>query len=405
MTIGSWTVGQYSTNFTGLNAAKIWSGADGRTIPGRVSRKSQWNSYSMSHRASQSGPMPLTIQASDDGVNWTVFTNGFNWASVVGNSQFDGQIIGDDINGKWSVRDEYALLAKLLAKVKSHSYNVGVSLAEVDKFSSGVVSTLNNLGRGVLDLSRGDFTSFARRFGASPPSSTVVRRKLNTLDVSGRFLEMRYAWTPAIQDVFSAAEAFEALSNGPRQQVFKVSRKRKSSVFNTGLGFGRIEGTEVVKRTYTYEAYEELGAFRQMGLGNPASILWERIPYSFVVDWFIPIGTYLELIGQIPFLKGRFLRTDSIRLDYDGPLVKNADGKWGGWKFIKPIPSINSRHFTLQRTTPSSLSVPKPTLKVEGSVQGKRVQNAIALTHQVFARALHLQSESVVRAQRVRTKY
>lgn len=35
-----------------------------------------------------------------------------------------------------------------------------------------------------------------------------------------------------------------------------------------------------------------LFAVEQLGLLNPASIAWELTPFSFVVDWFLPIGTY-----------------------------------------------------------------------------------------------------------------
>lgn len=344
----------------------------------------------MSHRKSITPiPAPLSLQASDNGKTWFDFTGVNPYTQVVGAQQFEPNLpsLSSDIGGNWRTQDEYRLLAKLLAKVKSHSFNVGVSLAEVDKFAGGVVSTLKNLAFGVLDLSEGDFGHFARRFGTYPPRPGVTR-KLNLLDVSGRFLEMRYAWMPAIDDVYSASQAFEAISNGPRQKVIKVSGKRKSTIYATAT-FGRFVGQQTVKRTYTYEAYEEMAAYRQMGLGNPASILWERIPYSFVVDWFIPIGTYLELIGQIPFLKGRFMRSDSLSYSYGGTPIPDADGKYGGWKFVRPArwAAIDSRHFQYCRTLPSSLSVPRPSLHVEGAIQGRRVQNAIALAHQVFANA------------------
>lgn len=387
MTIGSWTVGPYSSSFVSYNAAKQWSGQDGKTIPGRVSRRSQWNDYSVSHRVSKATkPAPLTIEASDNGTSWTQFTGLNPYTQVVGAQLYEPNLpaVTNDIGGFWLVQDEYELLAKLLKKVKGHTFNVGVALAEVDKFAGGVVGTLKNLGLGVLDLSEGNFGAFARRFGTYPPSPRV-QRKLNTRDISGRFLEMRYAWLPAIGDTYSAAQAFEAISNGPRQQLFRVSGKRTSDIYATAT-FGRYKGVQVVRRSYAYEAYEELGFYRQMGLGNPASILWERIPYSFVVDWFWPIGTYLELIGQVPFLKGRFLRSDSIKQTFSGSPIADANGKWGGWKYVRPpnYAPINSLHFQYCRKKLSSLSVPRPTIRVAGAVQGKRVQNAIALVHQVF---------------------
>jgi hypothetical protein len=30
------------------------------------------------------------------------------------------------------------------------------------------------------------------------------------------------------------------------------------------------------------------------GISNPASVIWEKLPWSFVVDWFLPVGTFLN---------------------------------------------------------------------------------------------------------------
>ncbi|UUW21163.1 MAG: maturation protein [Sanya fiers-like virus 2] len=36
---------------------------------------------------------------------------------------------------------------------------------------------------------------------------------------------------------------------------------------------------------------------QQLGLSNPALLAWEVLPYSFVVDWFLGIGTFLRQFG------------------------------------------------------------------------------------------------------------
>ena len=34
-----------------------------------------------------------------------------------------------------------------------------------------------------------------------------------------------------------------------------------------------------------------------LGLNNPANIVWEKVRYSFVVDWLLPIGPWLSSFG------------------------------------------------------------------------------------------------------------
>jgi hypothetical protein len=37
-----------------------------------------------------------------------------------------------------------------------------------------------------------------------------------------------------------------------------------------------------------------LNSWGSFGLLNPAAVAWELLPFSFVVDWFLPVGRYLE---------------------------------------------------------------------------------------------------------------
>lgn len=400
MTTGSVRTGTFPAGgTTKIHYAKAWTGGDGRTIPGRVSRKTQWNGYVMATQKFRSSqPNQIGVRRVTPPGAYELRTNAGWFAgggsdplargyATFGNGSISATFPTSLFNQVWTASEELKLLAKLRQKVIGHSYDMGVSLAEVDKLATTVVGTIKSLGFGVMDLRKKDFSGFARRFGTHPPSREASRRLL-AADISGRFLEMRYAWQPAINDAFEAAKAFEALSNGPRQQTFKVSSRKSRSVrMNTNYGF--VQQQLVVRRHYTYEMYEELSAFRQMGLGNPATILWERIPWSFVVDWFIPIGTYLSVVGQVPFMKGRWLRTSSVKTICSGsaPMDPSVSGLTN-YIPMPPTPSAEFTLFNLERTVSfSAPSVPRPSLQVAGAVQGKRIGNAVALAHQLFVGA------------------
>jgi hypothetical protein len=392
MTVGSWTTGTYpSGGATKLHAAKAWSGGDGKTIPGRISHKDKWNNYTMCHQWFHSGNPneigtinPIT-QVYTKRTNHSWNTGAGSPLGSIGYSTFgDGTVSAtfptSQFSNFWTAREESKLLSKLLKKIKGHELHLGVSLAEVDKLAGTVLGTLRNLVYGLDDLRKLRFAAFARRFGARPPRKDRVER-LRLLDISGRFLEMRYAWEPTIADVYEAAKAFEALSNGPRQYLNRA-RRRKSQQVGYRTNYCQVNQTVEVSRTYLFEMYEEMGAFRQMGLTDPLSIIWERIPFSFVVDWFMPIGTYLTLIGQIPFLKGRFLRTSSIRWNTSGTYQA---APFSGVDSASPSVNADWVRFNLERIpTSGPPSVPFPDFTVSGAVAGKRIQNAIALAHQIF---------------------
>ncbi len=393
MTTGSITTGSFPlVNTNKFHYAKSWVGGDGRTIAGQYGPQQKWNNYRMGMmRFRSTNSNRVGFKETATGV--TGEADNHSWNKIGGDPKAQGYValFGSEASSAFptaqfelifDARQELALLSKLLTKVKGHSLNLGVALAEVDKLANTIASTIHDLSKGVVYLSRGRYDQFARLFGAAPPDRKSHRR-LQIADVGGRFLEMRYAWEPAIADAFEAAKAFEEISNGPRvSRTYKGRRVQSSTVLVTN--YCDVPQKIEARRSYTYEMYEEMSVARQLGLANPASILWERCPWSFVVDWFIPIGTYLELIGQIPFMKGRWLRTDSIKW--------NASGKFPGRPFggLEPFgikPDCEMEIFNLQRVPlEGPPSVPHPTFRVAGAVQGKRLQNAVALAQQIFSK-------------------
>jgi hypothetical protein len=126
-------------------------------------------------------------------------------------------------------------------------------------------------------------------------------------------------------------------------------------------------------------------AQRQLGLLDPATVLWEIIPYSFVVDWFLPIGSYLDNLNQIPNLVGRFVTTD---------IRERKDFRWqwaphgGASDYIIELtkfPSYCDRSSVeVTRTVSYNISVPKPSFNLDGLTKGLRVYNAVALASAAF---------------------
>jgi hypothetical protein len=314
-------------------------------------------------------------------INHSWFTMGMGYGPVNLDGTISSVFPTSTFNNYWTSREESALLSKLLKKIKGHDANLGVSLAEVDKLAGTVSGTLHNLTNMAIDLSRGNFARAARRLGSRPPRKDRVE-KLRTLDISGRFLEMRYAWEPTIKDTFETCKAFEEISNGPRTARTRAGKRKLTTIMGSTNYCPGIPMVVEVRRSYLFEQYEEMSFARQMGLANPLEIIWERIPWSFVIDWFIPIGTYLNLIGQVPFMKGRWCRTSSMRVTVGATGANRGPGR----DPASPNPSAEWERFNLERSvslTPPS--VPFPSFRVAGAVGGKRVMNAIALAHQVVS--------------------
>jgi hypothetical protein len=294
----------------------------------------------------------------------------------------------------WTSNDQLRLLQKLLQRVKSHDFNLAVNLGQLHQMVDLLESNLRKLGRAAIALKRGNFAIAARQLGAKPRGT-----RLKTGDISGRWLELQYGWLPLLGDSFEAAKAFEAISNGPRSQLYRVSNKKES------IGNGSqskalfdVPYKERLTRYIQYECVEEMGFARQLGLLDPLSVAWELLPWSFVADWFIPIGSYLDLVNQVPSLKGRFLTTEVRKREALGQgkvgiksnFYQLFGSTWSRPHFYSPtrIPILRQKRTDLTRTYSESLPVPFPDMHLGGAVQGRRVWNAISLAQQRFGAPL-----------------
>lgn len=374
------TPGAPPSGSTGFWTYHNWSGTDGKyeNTGGRI--RSKWNSY-VAQKA--------RLQISNAQVLWHCpLSGGHNTVSNFLVNFYNNDSVGSSL-GSFSASEKNAILAKLLSKVKGHSFNAAVNLSQAGQLASMVSSNLGKLGRSIMALKHGDFATAARQLGAAPKVS-----RLRSTDISGRWLELQYGWLPTISDTFEAAKAFEAISNGPMTARFSTGR-HKTGGQTVSTGIGSIEAHLSQERVinYTFEAEEELSFSRQLGLTDPLSILWEHIPYSFVVDWFIPIGTYLSNLNQIPHLKGRWMVTESIVTrgftvhKLPGPLpFCGTHGFQQCDSFSINVKGNYSRINTARDALASPPKVSFPGVKLGGAVHDRRVWNAISLASQRFLR-------------------
>lgn len=359
MTTGSWSVGDYSSSFA---ASKSWTGGDGKTEPWAGGIRAKWNNYAMSHRkmrqivsAYSAGPSVLTTLA--------------DIRSAVG----------------WSNNDDLRLLNKLAEKVRGHSFDLGVNIAEASKSYGTILGNLQSVGSALVHLKHGRYDSALRVLGRGKggPLNQKRVKALDLKDLSGRWLETQYAFLPMISQSYEAAKALESVTKH-RDLKFHVNSSAKRKTINGSASTGIY--TANIKYTYSKgisaELYEDISLSRSLGLLNPLEIAWEVVPYSFVVDWFLPIGSYISAWGVIPKLVGRFMTTErggGKGLQYS----KGTNSSFGDlWKLYA---AVNRREeiFAIQRTPSSSLSIPRPTFnRLPAALSPRRLLSSVSLIHQ-----------------------
>lgn len=119
----------------------------------------------------------------------------------------------------------------------------------------------------------------------------AVRR--NGTNWNKTFLEFHFGWIPLMQDIHTTATL---LTKAPPSGYF--SAKGSSHVlWQQENGYQRQSQdafASVMIRGPVWVENPNLHLTSQLGLLNPASIAWELVPFSFVVDWFANINTVLS---------------------------------------------------------------------------------------------------------------
>lgn len=274
---------------------------------------------------------------------------------------------------EWTSFHDNVLLNKLATKVRGHSFNAGIALGEGKQTIELVVGTVTKLRRSFLKALQGEWDSVLR-FGS--------RRRLTSEHVSSAYLQTVFGWLPLVNDVFEASKAFEskcAVRTNRFYASVKVEKSCESSVHPTAF-----TGIGTRRRRILYEMSENISVARSLGLTNPASVLWELTPWSFLFDYFMPIGTYLDNLAIIPRLRGRFLlmeKTEQRAVAIRPPPLYNAGGAMTDL-YGSPNEKV-AVNYSFSRQKTSALSVPAPSFReLPGALSGRRIYNVIALSHQ-----------------------
>jgi hypothetical protein len=101
-----------------------------------------------------------------------------------------------------------------------------------------------------------------------------------------------------LKDIYDLDKTVRSLSK--RKHTVRVEAGAvvdKSRKFNYGNYRYDITAIESSKTTFIATLVNSrLAELQSFGVINPLSIAWEVVPFSFVVDWFIPIGATLEAL-------------------------------------------------------------------------------------------------------------
>lgn len=251
---------------------------------------------------------------------------------------------------------------------------------------SGCVSTLGLSLKEVTKKKPGAVKQFHRNFSSDPYKSAA-----------SFWLEIQYGWRPLLNDIYGSAKTLadrKVNSENGSFYSYHTVRSSDSLEFDESfrvLGNGDDYTAKSIKSSYksrfaiTYVVENDLLRYSaQLGLTNPALLAYELTPFSFVLDWLIPISTYLknsQASFGLRFIQGyyscQFTGTTS------GSTVAGAPLQPMRAMTVENYPPCVYRHY--ERVVINSFpSEPAPTFKSPVSIGN--ALSAVALLVAVFKR-------------------
>ncbi len=242
--------------------------------------------------------------------------------------------------------------------------------------------TLRMVGDASTSMARG----LNRVMQGLPPGSPKSWTKL-----PARYLEYLYGWKPISDDVSLAFTELAELQNKgyarKLEMVASRSLKSRQRVVNNGLGSTHMavdyaDLKQVEKCGLTFKLpdwFDEL-----LPVVSPFGNLWEQTPFSFVVDWFLPIGDWvgaMESMQLSPFFTEGWQSSKYSR-KFRPSEFSQADNTWA---FVQqsPIPVRGSDYWSSRSVVTSIWDVIKfPDLRSPMSLD--HAAQGSALLTQVF---------------------
>lgn len=259
---------------------------------------------------------------------------------------------------------ENEVSAKLRAKIKDQNVNLAQTMAEYRQtcsmflgLSRDVISTFRSLRNG---RAFADFVRILQR-----------PRSRHEQSLANRWLEYQYGVRPLMQDIYGTTDLLvKKLREGQFQRVSaRVKAVKQFSVPQSNPAFSYSARQETTRRGIARYKIQMafLKSLAECGISNPALLAWELIPYSFVVDWMFPVGSFLSSLDA---LNG----TSDLRVIYSIRKESwSTAHAYGG--------SANYEAVTYQRLVPSN-TLPLPRLAYKPSSSLTAVLNGLALLTQ-----------------------
>lgn len=189
---------------------------------------------------------------------------------------------------------KYGSLSEAQSKVFGQSLNLAMSAKDVIDANKMASDYFKRVARAAPYLRKKQFGKALKSFFGT---------KSKSLAAANSWLEFQFGVRPtikAVQDAYNHAAMSVKANRGRLLRIRSASRKIEiQQEVSPSSGWKQIPDYSV---TSTYACYRYLSKqdfLQNMARFNVVEVGWDATPWSFLIDWFVPVGDYLSQFGSI----------------------------------------------------------------------------------------------------------
>lgn len=290
-------------------------------------------------------------------------------------------------------------VTKALERLKAQDVNYAQAIGERAQTARLMGDTCRRLVKVVKACHRMDLQSaiLALNVGGIAPRKPRRRRR-NRMKPTTPFdmwLELQYGWKPMLSDFYATLDAFALRESRADRLTAHVTGKSMSSesfsqTKRLADGANYVDVTKscyvdhkvFVRLDYVKNDNVPLAAdvLSKYGISNPLTLAWELTPWSFVADWFVPIGSYLNTLDATfgwTFKGGSQSMKSTMRTRATKAVPISSYAPWPCDGSLST--SSSSRSMSFERIVFSSSPTPDLPLYIKDRPSVEHALNGIAL--------------------------
>jgi hypothetical protein len=264
-----------------------------------------------------------------------------------------------------------------LAKLANGKADLGSNIGEGKQTIRMVAGNASKIWRAMLALKKGQFSNVLSELGMNARDVLTGRYPANL------WLEYQFGWKPLLNDIHDGYTKFheevgrDLIVTGKSTQSFQ--RSGSPSVPDSNFTGSYTVDERASCRLDAIISIPELRQANQWNLVNPLSVAWELVPWSFAIDWFVPVGNTLNACtasAGLDFLSGSVTQVretkQETRFTAQGDYTIVTDG------------TVKIEKFQMRRNPVYSFPDPSFYAKTKNPFSETHTRNALALWNQTL---------------------